>query len=308
MVVIVSQLFIFLWLLLSGKADRKVIVYALIAAVAMLLAFAPWLPVVWQDNKISAYWAQMPTYDFLVIYYFIYLGHNKFLILLFGLLGMFLFINTWFGQKKIVCQEGSWSSRKIFLFLTFWLTLSYLIPLVYSFIKMPMLHERYTIIALPAMFVLVALGFNCIHHYVLRVALVAAIILSTIHNFTYVTKYYTAISKNQYREVVQAVIHTNEQESFTNDIKLFSDQAWHYNFYFETLGAPNRVVTGVGRNMPTELDGIKQVWILQGLASEGIDSSQQSFLKKNFVLTKKLQFVGAAALLYTHKNVLMVTK
>jgi hypothetical protein len=171
-----------------------------------------------------------------------------------------------------------------------------------------MLHERYTIIALPAIFIMIALGFSYINSYALRAILVVAIIIATVHNFTHVTHYYSAKSKEQYREAVQAVINTNKADSLLSKSKIFSDQAWHYNFYFLTLGATNRAIDTYARDFSRELANEDQVWILQGFATEGVDVDQQRYLDGNFELSKNIQLTGASAKLYTKKNALVFSK
>jgi uncharacterized membrane protein len=308
MVVMLTQLVIFLWLICTGKTDRRTIIFSLIAAVTIALAFVPWIPNVLKDNMATTYWIGMPDYDFLLTYYYIYIGHNKYLVRLYAIFGLILLYHVFLVKKNDASQNQKWPLKKAFILLILWAALSYLLPLIYSLVKMPMLHERYTIIALPAIFIMIALGFSYINSYALRAILVVAIIIATVHNFTHVTHYYSAKSKEQYREAVQAVINTNKADSLLSKSKIFSDQAWHYNFYFLTLGATNRAIDTYARDFSRELANEDQVWILQGFATEGVDVDQQRYLDGNFELSKNIQLTGASAKLYTKKNALVFSK
>jgi hypothetical protein len=280
----------------------------MVAGIFIILAFIPWMPTVLRDNDLTSYWIGMPDYDFLLTYYYIYMGHNKYLVRLFAIFGLILLYVVFFNKNRSIVQGKHWTLRQAFIFLMLWAGLSYLFPLIYSIIKMPMLHERYTIIALPAIFIMVAAGFSSINSYALRAILVVAIVVATVHNFTQVTHYYSAKSKDQYREVVQSVIDINNTDTRLSNSKIFSDQAWHYNYYFEIFGARHKALDTYGRNFGSELTSENYVWVLQGFATEGLDAEQQAYLNQHFILTKYIQFVGAAGKLYTKKNVLVVTK
>lgn len=308
MVVMVTQLLIFIWLICSKQLERKTLLYGMVAGISIILAFVPWIPTVWRDNDLPTYWIGMPDYDFLLTYYYIYMGHNKYLVRLFAIFGLMLLYTVFFNNNSRIIEGKNWTIRQAFIFLMLWTGLSYLFPLIYSIIKMPMLHERYTIIALPAIFIMIAAGFSSINSYAVRAIFVVAIIVATVHNFTQVTHYYSAKTKAQYREVVQSLIDIQNTDSRLGNSKIFSDQAWHYNYYFENFGATNKALDTYGRNFSSELANEKYVWVLQGLATEGVDVDQQAYLAQHFVITKNIQFVGAAGRLYTNKKNLVVAK
>jgi hypothetical protein len=294
MVVLLTQLITFMWILFQRGLDKKLLGYGVLAGIMILIAFLPWMPVIIQDHSGPEYWIEMPSFDFLITYYFIYLGHDKVLIVLFALSALFYVLRV-FGVEH---PAGSSTSsrlhpRQYFMLLAIWIILAYGIPLVYSFSSRPILHERYTIIALPAILLVVALGFSYIKNLALTLLLVGVVVASTAYNFTYITHYYTAISKNQFREVVQAVLTKNKKK-----IKIYSDQAWHYNYYFRLYQAPYAAIDSYGINFEEALKREQQVWILQGLGTKGVSEEQQQFLGQQYQIAEEVKFIGASALLY----------
>jgi multisubunit Na+/H+ antiporter MnhC subunit len=174
--------------------------------------------------------------------------------------------------------------------------LSYLIPLVYSFLRKPILHERYTIIALPALFLLVSLGISLLPKRQVRTAVIAAIFVSTAINLVFFNRYYTRITKNQFREVSQEVIKKN-----VNRVKVYSDQAWHYGFYFSQYKAPYPLNDALGIDFQQALATEQQVWVLRGHILKGVDEAQQKYLDEHFELKDQIIRHDASAYLYARK-------
>jgi hypothetical protein len=168
---------------------------------------------------------------------------------------------------------------------------------VYSVVRKPILHERYVIIVLPALFVLVSWGIALIPRVKIRAAILAAIILSTSVNFLFVKRYYTLITKNQFREVSQEVIKRN-----TNGAKIYSDQAWHYGFYFRQYGAPYKLNDTYGVNFQEALANEQEVWVLRGLLLKGVNEVQQKYLDEHFQLKDQVIRHDASAYLYQRKQ------
>ncbi len=294
MVVLLTQLITFSWILSKRGFDKKLMGYGVLAGIVILIAFVPWMPVIIQDHSGPEYWIEMPGFDFLIIYYFIYLGHNNVLIILFALSALFYLVRV-FGVENTAGSStpARLHPKQYFMLLAIWIVLAYGIPLLYSISSRPILHERYTIIALPAILLVVALGFSYVKNLAVTLLLVGVIVASTAYNFTYTTHYYTATSKNQFREVVQAVLTKNKRK-----VNVYSDQAWHYNYYFRLYQAPYAAIDSYGIDFKEALKTEQQVWILQGLGTKGVSEEQQQYLGQHYQIAEEVKLVGASARLY----------
>lgn len=297
MVVVAAQAITFMWLVAAGIRGWKFFGYGIACGVAILAAFLPWIPTVLKDNAIQAFWIEMPYVYFPLLYYTIYLGHSLYLMALYAIFAVAFSVHVWRRSAKAV---GKPEGRIMYMVLGIWLLCSYAIPLGYSWLKVPILHERYTIIALPALFVLFAAGFNLVNHPVARTFLVGFVLAATAFNLVHTTKYYTTPAKNQFREAVQAVMQHN-----TGGAPVYSDQAWHYSFYFNQFKSPYPVRDAWGVDFATVLSGQSQVWILQGLATNGLYDPQNHYLQQHFDLKQKFAFLGAAAYQYQRKELLV---
>ena len=159
MVIYATQVVIFVVVCLTLKPQVNTIVRSAVAGLIVGLAFIPWLPVVFSDLQIGAFWIQKPKAIFLAEYFYLYLGKDVVLTLTFA---GFLFL---FFQRLKPNRENP--DLLAIIILVLWLILSYAIPLVRSLVSTPILHVRYTIVTLPAWIVLfawgwsLALGRNC---------------------------------------------------------------------------------------------------------------------------------------------------
>jgi hypothetical protein len=284
-------------LIITQRQNTRFILYGLGAGAVILLGFSPWIPVVLYDSSNWGHWMNLPEWFFPFMYYYIYLGKEPFLAVVYIILA-YGFVKYARQQKNQ--QRPDYAAKVHLAVLGLWVVLSYLSPLIYSLIKKPILHERYTIIALPALFVLVSLGLSLIPKRQIRTAILVTIFISTAINLIFFNRYYTRLTKNQFREVSQEVIKRN-----TDHAKVFSDQAWHYGFYFRQYKAPDPLNDALGVDFEKALASEQQVWILRGHVlnevEKGVDETQQKYLDEHFELKDQVIGQNAFAYLYQRK-------
>jgi uncharacterized membrane protein len=293
MFVLFIQFLTFFYLITTHRQNTRFILYGIGAGVVILLGFSPWIPVVLDDYADRVHWMTLPEWFFPFMYYYIYLGKDPFLAVVYIILA-YRFVKYALKQKNK--EQPEYAAKVHLVVLALSVVLSYLIPLIYSFVKKPILHERYTIIALPALFILVSLGISLIPKRQIRTAVLAAIFISTILNLLFFNRYYTRITKNQFREITQEVLKRN-----TNHAKVYSDQAWHYGFYFNQYKAPYQLNETLGVNFNQALATERQVWVLRGHILKGVDETQQQYLDQHYDLIDQVVGHGAAAFLYQRK-------
>jgi 4-amino-4-deoxy-L-arabinose transferase-like glycosyltransferase len=225
-VIYATQVIIFVVICFTAKPQGGVIVKSAIAGVLVALAFVPWLPIVFSDLQIGSFWIQKPKALFIAEYFYLYLGKDFVLALVFvGFL--FLFFRT----LKLDRNNPNLLATIILLL---WLILSYAIPLIRSLTSTPILHVRYTIVTLPAWIILFAWGWTLIPRKNLQYMFVGIIAMSSLVNIFVIRQHYSKIDKQQFREAAEVVISRNLQ-----NLPVVSIFPWHYNFYFR--GSPHIV-------------------------------------------------------------------
>ncbi len=217
-IIFVTQFILFIALAIQ-KREFKFVVYGLVSGVTVALSFIPWLPTVLQDSNIQSFWIQKPSWFFVARYFFDYVGKDYVSSLIFLALGV-LFVMAW--------KQTTGTDRAVLGIIAGWIVLSYLIPFIKSITGTPLLYIRYTIVTLPAWFILLAVGWGEIKRDQLKLAAIGVILVSSLLNLTLRLNYYDRIEKTQYREVTQLVKEKNER-----DLPVFSAFSWHFNFYFK---------------------------------------------------------------------------
>lgn len=131
-------------LALFRKEYRRGAFRIMLCVCAVAVLFAPWIPVMF-SGVLSDIWIEKPVIWLFPEYLYRYSGKNpvEFLFWIAGMAMAFL-----------------WGKR--FFPLQGWLlglaVLGFCVPFIASFVLLPLLHERYTVIYLPALILLVAIG------------------------------------------------------------------------------------------------------------------------------------------------------
>jgi uncharacterized membrane protein len=305
-VVIITQAVIFLILVFTGKNNKRFIIFSVISGLVILFAYLPWLPTILKDTEINAFWIEKPYPLMFGMFFYRYLGKDPFLALIF-IIFIGLFIRQFIARNNISINsiEPAGFVRDRFIILSVWIVISYLIPYLYSVAVVSIMEVRYTIIMLPAFFVIFSLGLSLIKNARIRAMLIGAIFISTTLNFLFFNKYYTRYTKDRIRDAANATI-----ANYQKPTKVFSTAAYFYNYYFDKTGSgivsvnPTTWYPGQSdteADFETELANEQQVWILGIGAITSVNDQQQAYLNEHFVPSKTFKFLGADAILYTRK-------
>jgi uncharacterized membrane protein len=295
MVVLASQLLIFLIMVMFFKRrETKFIICSLISGLVIALAFIPWLPVVLADNQTTSFWISEPKIYFLAVYLYVYMGKDYYAIIMTLILGVLFLMYVFSLYKQRVAQDIY--TKAIMAILLLWAFLSFFIPYLYSLMAIPMLQERYTIIALPALMIMFSIGWSLIKNQKVRTFVAISIVISTCINFIFFDKYYTKVTKMQFREISTEVVRQN-----TINADIYSDAAWYFNYYFEVLQAEKKVTHPGGINFEQSLSGKDFVWVLQSPALKGVDNKNYQYLDTYFEAVNHIRYPGISARLYKRK-------
>ncbi len=214
--IIIAQNTYFAVLFFLSKEDKRCNSRSWILIQCLLIVlFLPWISIfVHQIQAVQkGFWIAMPCIHTIYESFYSYSSYSKSLMLVFVILAISstMFIETRRGSLHWECifesLEGyQWEIRLLnsskVCFLLVWLIAPIIIPFVISLFLQPIYLIKYTIVALPAFFFLVAKGVSNVHNRYIKSLLVIGITtLSLIH----VWQYCTNINKDQWRNVAQYV-------------------------------------------------------------------------------------------------------
>jgi mannosyltransferase len=225
-VIMASQFCVFILLVLFYRRTGTFIIKAIGSGFAILFFISPWIGVFINDSAIDYFWIPPVSLSFLPHFLYEYFK-DKLSFYLCGLLILYilfkLFINL-INTKKM--------SLEVMVLLS-WLVLGYGIPYIYSVMVLPMLISRYTMIVLPAVLMLIAFAIDTLPRRNAAILICLTIGISSIWSLVFVQDYYSSIKKEQFREAAMKAAEEN-----TASTVIFSDHAWHFNYYLK-LSNPN---------------------------------------------------------------------
>lgn len=201
-----------------GEVDRRRFWWVVGAGVMILLGFVPWLPYI-PGGGTGAGWIAPPApFDFFA-YLYNYTGKNPVSLAVFAVgIGGAVSTLRRFPKFMVVLLSA--------------VVFGYLLPLLVSYLITPLLHERYTIIYLPALVLMAAFGLAEAGRWRLSTrAIVLPVLWSAIAvNFLFIHGYFKRANKEPWRPVAEAVAE--------NPIPVYSDVGFWTDYYLAHYGLP----------------------------------------------------------------------
>jgi mannosyltransferase len=234
-VVFASQGILFLLLVALYRASRQFIVSSVAAAVLVLIIVSPWIPVLFADANMEEFWIQHESFLFPIKYFYVYFKDVTAAIV-FALM-IFFYLADRFRRYKAARHID----QADFILLG-GITLSFLLPLIYSFVNIPLLHVRYSIIALPLIIVVISLGFSLLKPS-FRKTLLPFVCITSLLSLVLIEKFYEKPQKEDWRGITKKIA----TEATADDV-VVSPEAWYCNYYFGQLHF------SAGSILPSQLD------------------------------------------------------
>jgi mannosyltransferase len=285
LVVFASQAAIFLGLIVWNNLKRELILTGILTAFFTSLTLLPWISTLLLDASTDEFWIQLEPFYVPLKYFYVYFK-DIVSCLVFGVFGLISFRVIY---REYMVDKVNASA----VILIGWIMLGFLIPMIYSWLVMPMITPRYTIIVLPAIIVMIALGIDSSLKSELKLlTLFLAISLSTI--LTLRSQFYHKTRSEQWREVSAAVL----KQSSSTDI-FVSSYNWYFNYYFKSSGSTKRVVLPQAI-YDMGITNLKSVWLMEAFdkTSDGAFKEEGALLSNGFKRSKEVVFERAKAKLY----------
>ncbi len=288
LVVLVTQGILFVLTVIFYSPNRRFIFLSTLSAIAIVVMILPWIPVFFSDVQAEHFWIEMPLIYFPIQYFYVYFKDALSCFVFGPLILYYLFI-----QYKKFRSESTIDRIDFILFGG--VVFSFLIPLIYSIIQTPMLQERYTIIALPSIIVIISLGF-CLLKDKLRIILLIATCCSSFFSLVVIEKFYSKDRKEDWRGMATLVMQTSQP----SDV-VVSRHAWYCNYYFKSFQAPFRAL--LPGEFSIENKKPSGVWYLDGFDVRPIpDDIEINLLQHGYILKKTDSLYKVRASYYKLSN------
>lgn len=294
MVVFVTQLLIFVLILIFFKKTLRLIIGGLLAGSLAGLSLWHWLPVIMSDLQIDKFHVNPVTFFFPFSFAWDYIKDPVAFIVYSAcaLFAVFALYNT-IKSKKFAYEH---------LIVLCWISFSYMIPLLYSWIKIPLLTYKYSTIAVPAIFLAIAFGFTHLKTERIRAYCIILIVISGFIMLFIARPPYKPRRGEDWREVAAYF----DQKTSSTEV-IFSQLSWYHIYYFKKI---NHALPYNQNNCDFEaiVGGTDRLWLLMndrytgGWPISGFLPDQKSVIDREFEVIDSIKFKQTTAFLFTRKK------
>lgn len=248
-ILLAQYLILLVFLLKSGNQWKFFFRFSLIAGVVALVLFLPVVPTLFTLSKTTSFWIPPPTADVFTNIFKEFFGNSEMVLFIVFLFGLFYFISLRKSTTS-VSKEATLQDKQALAFLLFsvWISVTLLLPLIRSYLKVPMIISRYFIGVLPAIVLLLAAGALTLRSVLIRNVLICAFVVFSVTDIVIVKRFYTAVQKTQFREATAYIKENNKGKS-----PVVTSLEWYYPYFFKDV-AGQKILAGT---LDTYIAGMK---------------------------------------------------
>jgi len=304
---LVSQIIVIILLFFfTEKIDRKSYIKCfLLSGLIIAAGYLPWFPYLQAMSNIHSFWVKPVPITFFSSFFFEYFGNMKFLKPILLVLLMVYIFKVFYAEKKLTSNPARsnplWFS---FIVLSIWIIVTLLIPYIRSLLVVPMLLPRYTIVVLPALLIIVAYAIELIAFKPLKTFILSTFIIISLITIIISRKYYSKVSKSQFREMTQFVVKNNKE-----NYPFIDELSWQHQYYFKALNFKPTILEGRKLNVIDSIlagknpkYAVKGFWIVGAHGEQPLSIEQRKGLNSAYFMIREEKFYDAWAQLYISKN------
>ncbi len=277
----------------------------LVGLLSLVVLYLPAVPLLLIAGKVSSSWIQLPELNVYTQVFKDFFGNSELLIVFVCVLMMAFFFIMFYKEWDLMTL-GTFSiagNALIFGFLIIWILMVMLIPLVRTYLVVPMIVNRYLLGILPAFLLMLAVAISQVKSALIRNIILAILIVVSLVDILVIKKYYFKENKVDMRGASEFVIQNK------NDSELIvSKLSWHFDYYLKQAKSKN----------PTKLSGFNayigeaskqsdlpiSFWYMDGTSYiEKLSIENNDWLNKHYILSKKINLYGSLAYRYQKLDV-----
>lgn len=243
-------------------SQKKFFQYSLLSGIFTAVLYIPALIIFFTASKRDSFWISIPEKDVYTVMFKEFFGFSEIPLMIALIVVMFFFFKLFTRENTKKFYLDPTSDKQVFTFfiLITWILVTLIIPLVISFVNLPMIVSRYFINILPALLILIATGLYYIKNDIVKVCLIFSFILFSYTDVVFVKSYYKGIMKTQYREVCDFV-----RKNHNKDEPIYSSFEYYMSYYLKAKeGHPVSKVTlnEIAEKVVSDSTSIRPFWYL----------------------------------------------
>ena len=298
MVVFASQIILFIFVLIFFKRNAKLIIGGLISGGLAGLSLLHWLPIIQHDLQITQFHVEPVKPGIIFDFAWSYIKEPVSLAV--------YSVCIFFAGKGFYSSVKEKRFKVEHLVVLGWIFFGFIIPLLYSILKLPLLTYKYNTITVPAFFLLIAYGFVHFNYEKIRLYSIVAVIISSFIILFIARPPHKPRRAEDWREVA-AYFGNKHGNKSKEDLIVFSQLAWFHYYYFRKNDLPLPLDQNTA-DFSGILKNADEIWLLMnnrytgGWPVNGFLPAQKEIIDKEFMLLDSIAFKQTQALLYKRKK------
>jgi uncharacterized membrane protein len=292
-------------IIFSPKENRmKLFGYSLFAGLLAILLFLPNYEIFIKLMNFQSFWVPAPQADSFTLMFREFLGNSEITRIIYMTI-LFYYIVILFREKIEDFRFRTTKDNPLnfsFVILFVWFTSYFGLLYVKSYIGTSLVLSRYFITLVPVILMLLAMGIYLINNRIAKTAVIAAVLFFSLFNLVGAKKYYTTVTKSQYREVSAFIKENNTTKS-----PVYTSLKYWYSYFLER-GDNKQLLIDLPleekvNQMMRDSTTIKSFWYTDAHSRPyTVSPAAQAFLDQHFYVSDNLEGVDAWTRFYELKK------
>lgn len=293
--ILLSQLFILLFFLIINEEEKRVHFFKLsfLAGVIIIIIFLPALNIFIKITEIKDFWIPAPTSDAYTLIFKEFFGNSEMVLTLLSVFGLLYFFKLVKVRQTRIKYSEIIVNKVVFSFIIFlpWIAIVLLVPLIRSYLSVPMIISRYFIVVLPAIILIISIGILQFKNKIILSGFVLLLFVFSLTDILIVKKYYTEPNKAQFRDVSNFI-----KDNSTKEEKVYTTLSWYFQYFIKNQKLIDKPINELFDEIKSDTSKLYPFWYTNAHGNKfELSDENEQFIDKNFVVDKSYEGFDAWA-------------
>lgn len=273
--------------------------YIIISGMITLVLYIPCFKILLSTANKTSFWIPVPPNNVYSEIFKNFFGNSE-IVILFVFVFFFSFLFKIFNKQSSdykIEKDKDYININVLVLFT-WIFVVLIIPLILSYINLPMIIDRYFINILPAIIIIISIGVYYIKNKVASSLILILFLVFSMVDVLIVKNYYNQVTKSQIREVSEFL---TDRHNESDDI--VTELSWYFPFYLKNKVLINDSMEKYLLDVQKGIRKIKPFWHLNAHIKSNMSSNEIiSYLNEYYFLEDNIQLFDSYAIRYVPKS------
>jgi len=273
---------------------------SIVSGLVTVVLFIPAMKIFIGISKMHKFHLPEPAIDIFTKFFKDFFGNSEFVLTMVSFLIVFYFIRLAKQKEIAVTYDSIVENKTIFSFVILApvIVIAILIPLIRSYLVVPMLENRYFMALLPPIIILLAVAIYEFKSRIIQIGFISIFLIFSVTDIVVAKKYYHSVIKSEWRELSYFVL-----DNIKKDEPVVSRLSWHVSYLLKN---DNMKINMIDKNLEdyvvemSQNPSIKKAfWYVDGHHDRAVGYElsilSQAYMDDNYIEDNSLQLFQAWA-------------